>query len=636
MIFLPMLLAAIAILPADRLAMADRLFNRGEYAAAKVEYAELYKGKSLPEAELVYRLAECDRALGRNADARRGYGTLLDKFPTSPHADRARLMRALSGSESERIAELKVLDSDRVAKDIRSAALYYLGSATNDPELLAKSVRIDPKGKYASYAEFHRASILVKSEDSLSRRKAVEILLGLAFGKESQFSEEALYLAAVQSYNEKKYDEAASIFSRYLRKYPNGKHSASVRTMTAWSLYLNGKYADAIALCGDGKSDDFAYLKGACAYATGDNESARKLLKSYLDNYPQGKYRAHAELPLARMGFDSASSQGSGAGVIENAKRAYAISNLSGDSLRLAWAYESCGKSAEAEAQYLETARKYPGTDDASEALFRKAMADARAKKWSACELALAESLASGKNLKRKAQSLYWRGVAALQLGHDVEGAKHLSEALSIGLSLDEQREARLLLADFALSSGKEQEAKAEYAKLVLEGACERMSASKIYAVGSLLEGDAAKTCAAELIAKNEPEWRQAGYALLGSLEERSGNFTAAIAAYRKAMDEKACVADLASAALALGKLEVKAGEHERADKVLRRAVELNNSVSSRARAEAYLALAQNSAARGDVDSARKYATVVASLFADAELCAEANKILAEYPEAKK
>ena len=95
----------------------------------------------------------------------------------------------------------------------------------------------------------------MKSADSAERRKAVELLLGLAFGKESQFSEEALYLAAVQSYNEKKYGEAASIFTRYMKRYPEGKHAASVRTMTAWSNYLNGKFADAAALCGDGATD---------------------------------------------------------------------------------------------------------------------------------------------------------------------------------------------------------------------------------------------------------------------------------------------------------------------------------------------------------------------------------------------
>ena len=100
------LLAAIAVIPADRLAMADRLFNRGEYAAARVEYAALSGEKSIPADEVIYRLAECDRALGKSAEARRGYGELLEKFPTSPRADRSRLMRALAGTPEERAADL--------------------------------------------------------------------------------------------------------------------------------------------------------------------------------------------------------------------------------------------------------------------------------------------------------------------------------------------------------------------------------------------------------------------------------------------------------------------------------------------------------------------------------------------------
>jgi TolA-binding protein len=630
------LLAAVAVLPADRLAMADRLFNKGEYAAARAEYAALTGERSLAADEVLYRLAECDRALGRAAEARREYGELLERHPTSARADRARLMRALSGNAQERASELAVLDSDRVPADIRAAALYYIGSDTNDPDVLARSVRLDPKGRYAPYAEFHRASILVKSPDAAARRKAVELLLGLAFGRESQFSEEALYLAAVQSYGEKKYGEAASIFARYMKRYPSGRHSDSVRAMTAWSNYLNGRYADAAALCGDGSTDDLAYLRGACAYAVGDTASARRLLKDYLDRFPQGKYRANAELPLARIGFDDASSGGDGSGVVENARRAYALSGQSGDSLRLAWAYETCGKSAEAEAQYAETARKFPGTDDAAEALYRKAMCDARAKRWSACELSLAEALASGANPGRRAQSLYWRGVAAIQIGHSEEGAGFLREALEAGLALDEQREARLLLADVALSGGRADEARAAYAKLVREGACERMPASKIYAVGSLLDGEEAKACAEALLAKaDSAEWRQAGYALLGAAAEKSGNFTLAVDSYRRAMDEKACVADLARASLALGRLEAKAGERERADAALRRAVELN-AASPRARAEAYVALARNAEAAGDGETARKYATVVASLFSDAELCAEAERILAANPEGGK
>ena len=130
------LLAAIAVIPADRLAMADRLFNRGEYAAARVEYAALRGEKSIPADEVIYRLAECDRALGKSAEARHGYGELLEKFPTSPRADRSRLMRALAGTPEERAAELKVLDSDRVANDIRAAADHFPVAARGEALIL--------------------------------------------------------------------------------------------------------------------------------------------------------------------------------------------------------------------------------------------------------------------------------------------------------------------------------------------------------------------------------------------------------------------------------------------------------------------------------------------------------------------
>ena len=71
----------------------------------------------------------------------------------------------------------------------------------------------------------------------------------------------------------------------------------------------------------------------------------------------------------------------------------------------------------------------------------------------------------------------------------------------------------------------------------------------------------------------------------------------------------------------------------DRAEATLTRAVELN-AASPRARAEAYVAMARNAEGKGDVATAVKYATVVTSLFSDAELCAEAKKILDAHPEA--
>lgn len=626
------LILAVAILPSDRMAMADRLFNRGEYVEARNEYAALKGDKSIAPDELLYRLAECDRSLGSKSEARAKYSELLDKYPSSRHADRSRLMRALSGSADERTVELKVLDSDRVADDIRAAALYFLGSAADDAGLLERSIKLDPDGRYAAYANFHRASILVKSADAAERRRAVSILLQIAFGADRTFADDALYLAAVQSYKDGKYGEAATVFRRYLAMFPQGRYAVDVRKMSAWSEYLSGKFADAMSLCGDGATDDFAYLRAACTYSLGDNAGAEKLFREYLERYPQGKYRANAELPLSRMKFDAAEKKGDGSALIENARRAYSISGLSGDSLRLAWAYEKHGMTAQAEAQYLETSSKFKGSDDAAEALFRKAMLDARAGKWPACELALAEAIASGKNLRRLAECEYWRGVAAIRTGHEAEGVKSLKSALQRGISLDEAREARLMLADYDYRAGRTAEAKVEYSRLVKEGACVRMSAAKILSVGRMLEGEDAKICALELLKSDSPQWRQSGYALLGAVEEKAQSYSAAIDAYRKAMAEKALTSDLAAVSLALGQLESAGGEWDKADVTLRRAVELNAANADR-RARAYLALARNSAAKKDFKSARAYATIVTTLFSDASLRADAEKLLGSLPE---
>lgn len=620
-------LATLAVLPSDRMAMADRLFNRGRYAEARLEYAALEGSAGVPGDELLYRLAECDRALGKDAEACAFYAKLTEKFPASRYAERSRLMRALTGPEAERKSALEALDSDRVEKTVRAAALYHLGTMLKDPQRLARCVKTDPKGRYAAYAGFHRAAILSDSPDAKDRREAVAALLSIAFGGAGEFAEEALYLAAVKCYADKRYGESSSLFHRYMKRYPKGRRYDDARSMCAWSDYLAGRYADAIALCSGGASDDLAYIRAACAYASGDIAGAKKYFAEYLENHPEGRNRVNAELPLARIGFDEAEKAGDGVKAVECAKRSFALSRAAGDRLRLAWAYEKTGMSAEALREYDATVREKPKSAEAAEALYRKAMIDLRAERWAAADMALAEALATGKIGRRRGTALYWRGVAALRLGHEKEGAALLAEALGVSLPLDESREARLMLADVDLRNGRTAEAKAAYAKLVAEGAAARMSAAKILSVGKLIGGEGAKTCAFALVKNGSAEWRQAGYALLGAAEEDAGSFTAAIAAYRRAMAENAKVEDLAAAALRLGKLESRSGEYDAAEATLKKAVELN-STDTRARAEAYVALAETALAKGDKRAARGYATVVTALFDDKELCAEAGKIL--------
>lgn len=627
------LLLAITVLPADRMAMADRLFNKGQYDAAAAEYRALAGQEGVAADELTFRLAECDRAAGRGEDARKGYRALYEKYPDSAHAPEARFLFAMGATGLVRRKLLAELDTDRIPAETRAAALYYLGTETSDADVLARCVKVDPKGRYASYANLKYGMILQQAPDLATRRKGIEVLLGIAFGS-GPLADEALYLAAIQSYRDKKYGEAGSLFRRYRRNFAKGEHAEEARSMSAWCDFMEGRYADAAAACGEGETDDLAYIRAAAAYSTGDNETALRLFRKYLEDYPEGRYRADAELPIARIEFDAASKTNDVSRTIETAKRSFALSKLATDRLRLAWAYENAGKGADAAVEYATIAKEYPGTYEAAEAMYRKAMIDARGDNWSAAELALAEALASGKLGDRTAEALYWRGVAAMRIGHEAEGAVSLEKALAEGLNLDESREARLMIADFDHKAGRVEKAKEAYRTLVAQGACERMTAARILAVGKLLGGESAETCAAALVKSEASEWRQAGWALKGACEENRKAFSAAIESYRRCLAETGVTAECAAAALALGRLESRAGEFDAADRTLKRAVALN-SADAAARGAAYLALAENAEAKGDAKSAVAYATVVTSLFDDAALVGAAKKILERHPEAK-
>ena len=641
MILPALLFAAATVLPSDRMAMADRMFDRGDWAGARTEYAALRGAEGVAEDELLYRLAECARALKDNAAARAHYGELIDRHPLSRHAVRARLNRALAGTEAERRSELRLLDSDAVPAPVRATALYHLGVLNGDADAFARAAKLDPKGPYAVYARFRHAALVAENPDPAVRRQAIGELMEIARGADRDLAREAVYLAATRSYADRRHAEASLLFARFLKTWPDDARAEHARTMAAWSDYLVGKYAEAAALCGERATDDFAYLRAACAQATGDRAKAKELMTRYLEAYPDGRYRAAVELPLARMAFDEAEKGGDVAKSIEAAKRSAELSKGAPDRMRLAWAYEKAGRTDEALAQYQGVARDFPSTDEAAEALFRKAMIDLRAKRWSAAELSLAEALAGGRNAPRRAEALYWRGIAASQLGHVEASCGFLAEALKLGLSLDAAREARLLLADADYAAGRLAAAKAAYAALVAEGACVRMNAAKIRSVGRFLlecrEGEPAlneaKVCAKALVdAGGTPEWRQAGYALRGAAEEAGSEFAAAIASYRACMAEPVRTEETRPVSLALGILECNAQDHAAADLTLQEALKLN-AADAGARAKAYLWLARNSERAGNARDACAYATVVVSLFDDAALAAEARKILEAHPE---
>ena len=83
------LAASLAVSASDRLAMADRLFNRGDFAAAKTEYLALAGEQGLDRAAILYRLVASGKALKENAFVRamKWPGLMVQKITTAEPDD---------------------------------------------------------------------------------------------------------------------------------------------------------------------------------------------------------------------------------------------------------------------------------------------------------------------------------------------------------------------------------------------------------------------------------------------------------------------------------------------------------------------------------------------------------------------
>lgn len=624
-----LLIGALAVAPGDRLAMADRLFNRGEYAAARTEYAALAGEKELAADVVAFRRIYCDYQLGNKAVVRKDGEAFLKAFPASDSASDVRYFRAMSAEGQERINELRALDSDSVPVARRVSVLCELGRLTESAEAFERAIRLDPKGPLALYAKYYHAVLLSSSKDQAQRKKAICDLLDVAFGPDQSIGESALYSAACLTFSDRRYSEAVSLTRQYLRKNPADKAKIrQLRAIAAVSEYNSGRYSSAIEFCGDEQGEQFDMVRALAYDRFGDKAKSLVAAKAYLERYPQGPHRKEVEILVARADFAAAEKDADAGRLVESARRASELSGSAGDLLRYAWTLEKTGASEKSEAVYESVAARFPKSPEAADALYRRGMSLARRDQWSGAELSLSEALDTGSlPADRRGLALYWRGVACLRLGHGEKAAEHLRSAVAAKLPPDEDREAKLMMADLDYTAGRTDAALAAYADLVRFGAAERMSAAKTYSIGRLLAPNEAKICAEALVKSGSPEWRQAGYALLGDVEEKRGNPAAAAAAWEKSLAEDVTTQSKASSSLKLGIYETGKGSVEAAEKHLALAIRLN-SKDGVARSRAYLALAKCALAKNDVEGARKYATVVATLFEKTESAVEAGDIL--------
>jgi tetratricopeptide (TPR) repeat protein len=582
--------ASLALAPADRLQMADKMFAKGLYAEAAQEYAALKGERTVSADDITFRIAECNRLCGREKEALAAYDSLI--------------LRDIPAS-------------------MRAVALYRLACARNDIALFRQCEQADPSGRYASFARLKRALLLAKSDKTAERREATGTFLELSMSSEKSVAEEALYAAATLAYGDRRWNEAAILFGRLMKTYPGTPRAKAAVVPYAWSAFLAGRYTECMSACGDSEADDLFYLRASSMIALDRKEQGLAELSRYLEVHPRGRYRASAETPVQRARFDAAAKKGDLAAAVQAAKLAAASSGTASDALRLAWAHEKAGALEEARAEYRRIAAKWPKDPAAGEALFANALAEIRAENWNAGDLALEEALKRFPEFPRKGEALYWRGVAAMRLGHEAEGVKRLEEALKLGLSLDQTREANLLVADVEARTGKTAEAAERYSKLLSSGAADRMAAAHIVSVMKLLAKHShwmpLLAGARALSSRSQdPAFSQIAAAREGQALEGLARSDEAIDSYRLAMSIKADTEEMAAASLALGQLEFRKGEFAAAEKTLADAIARNAGPEGmKARAKAYRILADVCRAKGDSLKAKGYETVLKELFGE-------------------
>ncbi len=304
------LLAAVAVLPAaaqlasalpaDRLALANQLAKRGLHAEALREYEAIRNEKSVPRDEVLFRLGESYRNVGRSADALACYAALVANHPQSRYVDYARLNRALLKDGTARLEELKLLDHVGAPELIRATALYYLGeAAAQNKDLKAavswydKSASVSPSNEVARLSRLRSAAILAASDDSKDRRRAQATYLDLAASPDPQLAEEALYFSGMLSYREGRYAEAAQLFRRLAARFPNGARTRESTLFAAWANQLSGRYTEALGLAAplrDAGNEDAAYLVAAALRGLERRVDALQAYDRALAAYPNGRH----------------------------------------------------------------------------------------------------------------------------------------------------------------------------------------------------------------------------------------------------------------------------------------------------------------------------------------------------------
>ena len=305
-------LAADPVKVEDRVQLADGLFRRGMFELAAREYAELASLKGVGGKDVVlFRLGECYRRTGKEEIAEAAYVRLINLFPKSAYADRARLQSALiqlakgGGSLEQAAKSFAVLAQADRPDDVRSASLFYLGETLEKLQKDTEALQVYEglakeygATQYGMFAGLKTAYLLARSEKKEDRKRAMGIYLDLIpKAKNPKVQEEATYLAAQLALVEQNYAQCARLFRQLKQNFPQSPRVKESAVSAAWAGFFTGQYKEASAILqlvvndkDYPRREEVLYLKANCFRQLEQGREAVAWYTKQLAEFPDGAF----------------------------------------------------------------------------------------------------------------------------------------------------------------------------------------------------------------------------------------------------------------------------------------------------------------------------------------------------------
>jgi TolA-binding protein len=373
----------------EQLEFADGLFARGLHDMALAEYQKLEQeaDPGLPRDAILLRLGECHRHLGDKAAAAAAYTRLIETFPESTYRFRAEFRRAelyvAAGRYEEAIELFGDLLEQQPPEETGASAAYFraycydkLGQAEAALDGYREVVRDHAEAPYAGYACLAAAALL--GEDGAEGAEAMDLLGKAAAAPPSdRVAAEALFLLGSTAYGRGAYDRSADAFADLLTNHPDDRRVSEARLKAGWAYERAGRHRDALDLAqaalasgGDEHEAEWLYLMANCQRHLGALDDAAVTYDDLLSRFPESSLAAAAGYERVLVAYSR--------GEHEVALRyGQGLATVPGAEEELPWilaeSAEAVGKMAEATNYYDRIVRRFPESERAPVALFRRA-----------------------------------------------------------------------------------------------------------------------------------------------------------------------------------------------------------------------------------------------------------------------